>query len=89
MEKARINGVETAYELRGAGVPLVMIHGAQGDQSMFKAGVAWSDDSDGRRIERGDCELCLLCSAYCALHQWITPQATRAPPPPSGAGLSE
>jgi 3-oxoadipate enol-lactonase len=37
MEKARINGVETAYELRGAGVPLVLIHGAQGDQSMFNS----------------------------------------------------
>ncbi len=35
MERARINGVELAYELRGAGEPLVMIHGAQGDQSMF------------------------------------------------------
>lgn len=35
MERARINGVELAYQLRGAGSPLVMIHGAQGDQSMF------------------------------------------------------
>ena len=35
MDCARINGVELAYELRGAGEPLVMIHGAQGDQSMF------------------------------------------------------
>ena len=35
MERARINGVELAYALRGNGVPLVMIHGAQGDQSMF------------------------------------------------------
>lgn len=35
MPRARINGVELAYELRGAGAPLVMIHGAQGDQSMF------------------------------------------------------
>jgi pimeloyl-ACP methyl ester carboxylesterase len=35
MERARINGVEIAYELRGAGDPIVMIHGAQGDQSMF------------------------------------------------------
>lgn len=35
MERARINDVELAYQLRGAGVPLVMIHGAQGDQSMF------------------------------------------------------
>jgi pimeloyl-ACP methyl ester carboxylesterase len=37
MERARINGVEIAYELRGAGTPIVMIHGAQGDQSMFAA----------------------------------------------------
>ena len=37
MEKARINGVEIAYELRGAGVPLVLIHGALGDQSMFNS----------------------------------------------------
>ena len=37
MEKARINGVEIAYELRGAGVPLVLIHGAQGDQTMFNS----------------------------------------------------
>jgi 3-oxoadipate enol-lactonase len=36
MEKARINGVDLAYDLRGgAGAALVMIHGAQGDQSMF------------------------------------------------------
>jgi 3-oxoadipate enol-lactonase len=35
MERALINGVELAYELRGAGAPLVMIHGAQGDQTMF------------------------------------------------------
>jgi 3-oxoadipate enol-lactonase len=39
MERARINGFEMAYELRGEGDPLVMIHGAQGDQSMF-AGMA-------------------------------------------------
>jgi pimeloyl-ACP methyl ester carboxylesterase len=37
MERARINGVELAYELLGAGAPIVMIHGAQGDQSMFAA----------------------------------------------------
>ena len=37
MEHARINGVDTAYELRGEGTPLVMIHGAQGDQTMFNA----------------------------------------------------
>ena len=35
MQRARINGVEVAYELRGSGSPLVMIHGAQGDQTMF------------------------------------------------------
>ncbi|HVA40821.1 MAG TPA: alpha/beta fold hydrolase, partial [Candidatus Binataceae bacterium] len=39
MERARIDGVELAYELRGSGAPLVMIHGAQGDQTMF-AGLA-------------------------------------------------
>jgi 3-oxoadipate enol-lactonase len=33
--RARINGVEMEYELQGAGEPLVMIHGAQGDRSMF------------------------------------------------------
>ena len=41
MERARINGVELAYELRGSGTPIVMIHGAQGDQSMF-TGIAAS-----------------------------------------------
>ncbi|HTT75093.1 MAG TPA: alpha/beta fold hydrolase [Candidatus Binataceae bacterium] len=35
MERARINQVELAYQLRGSGSPLVMIHGAQGDQMMF------------------------------------------------------
>jgi 3-oxoadipate enol-lactonase len=35
MQRARVNGVELAYELRGSGSPLVMIHGAQGDQTMF------------------------------------------------------
>lgn len=35
MERARVNGIELAYELRGAGAPVVMIHGAQGDQTMF------------------------------------------------------
>ena len=35
MERARINGIELAYALLGSGAPLVMIHGAQGDQSMF------------------------------------------------------
>ena len=37
MDHARINGVEMAYDLRGAGQPLVMIHGAQGDQTMFSS----------------------------------------------------
>jgi 3-oxoadipate enol-lactonase len=35
MQRALIDGVELAYELRGNGAPLVMIHGAQGDQTMF------------------------------------------------------
>ncbi|HVB81045.1 MAG TPA: alpha/beta fold hydrolase [Candidatus Binataceae bacterium] len=39
MERSAINGVELAYELRGSGAPVVMIHGAQGDQTMF-AGLA-------------------------------------------------
>ena len=39
MLRARINGVELAYDLQGAGEPLVLIHGAPGDQSMF-AGIA-------------------------------------------------
>ena len=44
MERARVNGSEIAYELRGtsqaeARATIVMIHGAQGDQTMF-AGMA-------------------------------------------------
>src|SRR5215472_1088269 len=39
MEHAHINGINVAYELGGAGTPMVMIHGAQGDQTMF-AGLA-------------------------------------------------
>ncbi len=35
MQRALVNGVEVAFELRGAGDPVVMIHGAQGDQTMF------------------------------------------------------
>ena len=35
MERARINGINIAYELRGSGAPMVMIHGVQGDQTMF------------------------------------------------------
>ncbi|NOT55907.1 MAG: alpha/beta fold hydrolase [Deltaproteobacteria bacterium] len=37
MQRARINGVELEYELQGTGTPLVLIHGAQGDRSMFSA----------------------------------------------------
>jgi len=39
MDHAHINGINIAYELGGAGAPMVMIHGAQGDQTMF-AGLA-------------------------------------------------
>lgn len=39
MDHAHINGINIAFELRGAGAPMVMIHGAQGDQTMF-AGLA-------------------------------------------------
>ena len=35
MQRTRINSVELSYDLYGAGEPLVMIHGAQGDRSMF------------------------------------------------------
>jgi pimeloyl-ACP methyl ester carboxylesterase len=35
MEHAHINGINVAYELGGAGTPMVMIHGAQGDQTVF------------------------------------------------------
>lgn len=35
MQQARINGVALVYEVAGAGVPVVLIHGAQGDQTMF------------------------------------------------------
>jgi len=48
MERISINGIEIAYEIRGAGAPLVMIHGAQGDQTML-AGLA-SDFADGFRV---------------------------------------
>lgn len=37
MPQARINGVGLEYDLQGSGEPLVMIHGAQGDRSMFAA----------------------------------------------------
>jgi len=39
MEHAQIKGINIAHELGGAGTPMVMIHGAQGDQTMF-AGLA-------------------------------------------------
>lgn len=35
MLRTRVNGVELEYDLHGAGAPLVLIHGAQGDRSMF------------------------------------------------------
>ena len=35
MPRAQINGVELEYDLQGSGEPLVLIHGAQGDRSMF------------------------------------------------------
>src|SRR5262249_10906903 len=35
MQRVRINGVELEYDLQGTGSPLVLIHGAQGDRSMF------------------------------------------------------
>jgi 3-oxoadipate enol-lactonase len=35
MLRAPINGVELVYDLQGTGEPLVLIHGAQGDRSMF------------------------------------------------------
>ena len=35
MLKARVNGVELVHELNGAGDPLVLIHGAQSDRSIF------------------------------------------------------
>lgn len=39
MGRGRVEGIELAYEVRGEGAPIVMIHGAQGDQTMF-AGMA-------------------------------------------------
>jgi len=36
-QRVRINGVELEYDLQGGGNPLVLIHGAQGDRSMFAA----------------------------------------------------
>jgi len=36
-QRARINSVELEYDLQGTGEPLVLIHGAQGDRTMFSA----------------------------------------------------
>ena len=35
MQRARVNGVELVYEIHGTGEPLVLIHGAQSDRSIF------------------------------------------------------
>jgi pimeloyl-ACP methyl ester carboxylesterase len=35
MAKAQINGIELDYDLEGSGEPLVLIHGAQSDRSVF------------------------------------------------------
>ena len=35
MQRAHVNGVNLVYELHGAGEPLVLIHGAQSDRSIF------------------------------------------------------
>ncbi len=35
MPSTRVNGVNLAYELHGTGEPLVLIHGAQSDRSIF------------------------------------------------------
>lgn len=44
MQRAHINGIDIAYEIRGDGAPIVMIHGAQGDQTMFSAMAASFSD---------------------------------------------
>jgi pimeloyl-ACP methyl ester carboxylesterase len=45
MEYASINEVKIAFDLRGAGTPVMMIHGAQGDQTMFnELATAFSHD---------------------------------------------
>jgi 3-oxoadipate enol-lactonase len=49
MSIARINDVELSYEIRGDGAPLVMIHGAQGDSTMF-AGLAASFADEHFRV---------------------------------------
>lgn len=35
MQQTTINGANLAYDLNGAGTPVVLVHGAQGDQTMF------------------------------------------------------
>src|ERR1700684_1416488 len=35
MQHTSVNGIRVAFDLRGTGEPVVMIHGAQGDQTMF------------------------------------------------------
>ncbi len=35
MQRASVNGVELVYETYGAGEPLVLVHGAQSDRSIF------------------------------------------------------
>jgi len=52
VERARLNGIELAYQLGGHGAPLVMIHGAQGDQTSFD-GLA-PQFSDRYRVLRFD-----------------------------------
>ena len=47
MERVKVNGVELAYDLRGTGAPVVMIHGLQGDQTMF-TGLAAAFDTHFR-----------------------------------------
>ena len=35
MQRARVNGVKLVYEIHGTGEPLILIHGAQSDRSIF------------------------------------------------------
>lgn len=35
MQRVQVNGVELVYEIHGTGEPLVLIHGAQSDRSIF------------------------------------------------------
>ena len=35
MQRARVNGVKLVYEIQGTGEPLILIHGAQSDRSIF------------------------------------------------------